>query len=262
MLPLRVTEGVATLLEEAASCSSIPNDVREDARKLRAADQIDWSSLKAVADAYRTANPGKPVYLHKLCSQRDVVLPSPPVKEKSPELVARLAKLQAELDNKRYDAMVADVTAAERKAEELRGVLPNARLQLSFGAHVLVTMFTFWATAYYGTKIWFGWDALWSGMAGVVGLTCGLLIETILLIIRTNRFTTIEDKMPELFDKDKVREAYAKLKEIKQREAEQKKAQKQQQGKQKAAGKVGGAGAGTAVEAEQAAVVGESKKSK
>ena len=49
----------------------------------------------------RAANPGKPVYLHKICSQRDVILPSPPVKEKSPELVARLAKLQAELDNKR-----------------------------------------------------------------------------------------------------------------------------------------------------------------
>ncbi|PNW77486.1 hypothetical protein CHLRE_10g438750v5 [Chlamydomonas reinhardtii] len=252
MLPLRVTEGVATLLEEAASCSSLPNDVREDAQKLHGAEQIDWSSLKAVADAYRAANPGKPVYLHKICSQRDVILPSPPVKEKSPELVARLAKLQAELDNKRYDAMVADVTSAERKADEMRGVLPNARLQLSFGAHVLVTMFTFWATAFYGTKIWFGWDPLWSGMAGAVGLTCGLLIETVLLIIRTNRFTSLEDRMPELFDKDKVREAYAKLKEIKQREAERKKAQPREQKHAKRQ---------EAAEGEKAAS-GESKKSK
>ncbi|KAG2432918.1 hypothetical protein HXX76_008648 [Chlamydomonas incerta] len=258
MLSLRVTEGVATLLEDAASCSSIPQDVREDARKLRGAEQIDWSSLKAVADAYRAANPSKPVYLHKLCSQRDVILPSPPVKEKSPELVARLAKLQAQLDNKRYDAMVADVTAAERKADELRGVLPNARLQLSFGAHVLVAMFTFWATAFYGTKIWFGWDPLWSGLAGAVGLACGLIIETVLLIIRTNRFTTIEERMPELFDKDKVREAYAKVKEIKQREAEQRKAQPRDQ---KPAKQTGGKAAAVAAEGAEAAA-GESKKSK
>lgn len=31
-------------------------------------------------------------------------------------------------------------------------------------------------------------------MAGAVGLTCGLLIETVLLIIRTNRFTSLEDR--------------------------------------------------------------------
>lgn len=77
--------------------------------------------------------------------------------------------------------MVADVTSAERKADEMRGVLPNARLQLSFGAHVLVTMFTFWATAFYGTKIWFGWDPLWvrrreEGRSGGEGHGRGLCV--------------------------------------------------------------------------------------
>ncbi len=60
--------------------------------------------------------------------------------------------------------MVSDITAAERKADEQRGgLLPSTRLQLSFGAHVLVTMFTFWAVAYYGTKMWFNYDELWVG---------------------------------------------------------------------------------------------------
>lgn len=58
--------------------------------------------------------------------------------------------------------------------------------------------------------------------------------------------------MPELFDKDKVREAYAKLKEIKQREAERKKAQPREQKHAKRQ---------EAAEGEKAAS-GESKKSK
>lgn len=162
--------------------------------------------------------------------------------------------------------MVSDITAAERKADEQRGgLLPSTRLQLSFGAHVLVTMFTFWAVAYYGTKMWFKYDELWvgirrvlllylfasrlrsgcvanapallpctwltspsgrttcckclqccfvvepvmrstrtclpawpsapqAGLAGAVGLTLGLLVETGLLIIRSNRPEPLEDR--------------------------------------------------------------------
>lgn len=32
---------------------------------------------------------------------------------------------------------------------------------MSFGVHVLVTMFTFFAVSYWGTKEWFDWDELW-----------------------------------------------------------------------------------------------------
>ncbi len=46
-------------------------------------------------------NPSKPKYLHQLCSQRDIALHAPAPKERNPELVARLAKLQEQLDNKR-----------------------------------------------------------------------------------------------------------------------------------------------------------------
>lgn len=59
--------------------------------------------------------------------------------------------LQADLDNKRYAEMVADITEAERGAEELRNsVLPTSRLQLSFGLHIIVMMGTFFALGYYG----------------------------------------------------------------------------------------------------------------
>ena len=58
--------------------------------------------------------------------------------------------------------MVSDITQAERKADEMRGaLLPTARLQLSFGAHVIVTMFTFWAATFYGTKWYLNFDDVW-----------------------------------------------------------------------------------------------------
>ncbi|GIL71871.1 hypothetical protein Vretifemale_2332 [Volvox reticuliferus] len=91
--------------------------------------------------------------------------------------------------------MVADITVRERKAEELRNsILPTSRLQLSFGAHVLVTMFTFWALAYYGSKLYLSYDELWAGMLGALGLTAGLLLETLLLIVRSNRPVPLEER--------------------------------------------------------------------
>ncbi|PNG99132.1 hypothetical protein TSOC_015097, partial [Tetrabaena socialis] len=162
MMSLRVTAGVASLLDDAASCSGVAEALREDARKLRGADCIAWDDIKSIAQAYSEANPGKPVYLHQLCSRSDIALQAPPVKEKSPELLARLKKLQEELDNKRYAEMVSDITEKERKADEMRGsILPSARLQFSFGAHVIVTMFTFWAVSYYGSKHFLAFDELW-----------------------------------------------------------------------------------------------------
>jgi hypothetical protein len=65
--------------------------------------------------------------------------------------------------------MVADITQAERKADEMRGaLLPTSRLQLSFGAHVVVTMFTGWAATYYGTKYYLNFDDVW--VSGSVSL--------------------------------------------------------------------------------------------
>lgn len=67
----------------------------------------------------------------------------------------------------RYAEMVADITEVERKAEDQRGsILPSTRLQLSFGAHVLVTMFSFFALGYYGSKWYLEYDELWVCAAG------------------------------------------------------------------------------------------------
>ncbi len=72
-----------------------------------------------------------------------------------------LVHTQGQLEDKLYASMVADITQAERRAASMQGMLPTYRAQLSFGAHVLVTMFTGFALGYWGSKIWLGWDELW-----------------------------------------------------------------------------------------------------
>jgi hypothetical protein len=57
--------------------------------------------LPAAVSLRRKADPDKPIYLHQLCTPSDIVLTSPAPREKCPELQARLAKLQEDLDNKR-----------------------------------------------------------------------------------------------------------------------------------------------------------------
>lgn len=54
--------------------------------------------------------------------------------------------------------MVSDITTSEKKAEDAKdaAIMPSMKQQLGFGMHVLVTMFTFFAVAYYGSKMYLG----------------------------------------------------------------------------------------------------------
>lgn len=87
----------------------------------------------------------------QICAGSTLVLPQPPVRQRSAALQQRLAKLQEQLDSQAYAAMVADVTHDEQAAAAARQdpFFPTTKLQLSFGLHVIVTMGTFFALGYY-----------------------------------------------------------------------------------------------------------------
>lgn len=57
-----------------------------------------------------------------------------------------------------------------------------------------------------------------AGLCGAAGLTCGLLLETTLLIIRTNRPEPLEERMPDLFDPAKVQESFRIVERMRQDE--------------------------------------------
>ena len=92
--------------------------------------------------------------LDDLCKGSSISFPAPPPRQRSEALQKRLADLQADLDNKQYAAMVQDITEKERYSKEQQqdNMFPTTKLQLSFGIHVLVTMGTFFALAYYAAR--------------------------------------------------------------------------------------------------------------
>jgi hypothetical protein len=70
--------------------------------------------------------------MHELCLGSGASLPAPPVKQRSVEQQAHLSRLQDNLDNQAYAAMVADITVKDRSAEEMRNaLLPTFRWAVS-----------------------------------------------------------------------------------------------------------------------------------
>ena len=72
---------------------------------------MPWAQLKQLIQQLQAVQPDEPgLQLHTVCRGSQLVLQPPQARQKSPELQARLATLQAALDQQHYDRMVHDVT--------------------------------------------------------------------------------------------------------------------------------------------------------
>lgn len=177
-------------------------DLYDTCEACRTSKTVAWATLKQLHGCSNIAD--RPL-LHQLCQGSAVLLHPPKPRVRSKALQERLSKLQSDLDDKKYAEMVSDITAKEREAQEMRNsILPTFRLQASFGIHVIVTMGTFFAIGWYAGKVSFKSDA-WAGLGGALGLTFGMLLETLLLIIRSNRPAPLEERMPHLTDPQRWR---------------------------------------------------------
>lgn len=79
--------------------------------RLEKAFHVPWTELTQLAQQLQKLRPkDERLLLHKACQGSALDLSSPPVRQKSPELQARLAQLQEKLDAQKYEHMVADVT--------------------------------------------------------------------------------------------------------------------------------------------------------
>lgn len=192
---LSVTPALQQLLNDSAKDEALSEELREHCRQHAGANAVPWRLAQALC--HHSRRPGSklaPTWLHEASSGGSMQLASPAPRQRPQALQRRLEALQRELDNKRYADMVADVTAGERRAAELSSELfPTTRLQLSFGLHVVVTMGTFFALGFYGGKFMFGSDT-WAAVLGALGVAAALLLETSLLIIRSNLPEPLEKK--------------------------------------------------------------------
>lgn len=181
-----VTKEIALVLEKVLDQDDATEEVKCKAKDALAQSHVSWRFLASIVQQLRASSKEKQLWLHRVCLGSKLYLPEVSKAPRSPELVKRLEKIQAKLDQQEYDRMVADITVDERAAEERRKeILPNYRLQMTFGAHVIVTMGAFYAMAYYASRL-VGASEVWALLCGVLGLTFGMLLETILLITRSN----------------------------------------------------------------------------
>lgn len=91
--------------------------IRSGTKSLRAANRRQNTAARATLPACLACRESKEkeeggALLSTACKASKVVLPYEPKKERNPELVARLQKLQRKEEERQYNAMVLDVTAA------------------------------------------------------------------------------------------------------------------------------------------------------
>ena len=199
MVSIQVTDAIRKLIKAVEEDDEVLTDETHSMLATMpcssSSSTIRWPVLKAiVGDVNRpSSSSGQVHHLHELCKGASLSFPQPPPRPPRPkELDERNKMLEEKLDEKEYQSWVADVTQAERSAEELReqaSLLPTFRLQIGFTLHLIVTMCTFYAI-FYVASVYLGADKMhpvWRHLAGVAGFTFGMLLETLLLIIRTNR---------------------------------------------------------------------------
>lgn len=188
-LSLHKTDKIFTLLKQAAACSDLAQDLQTEATQLLTKPEVPWSRLRAITLEYRHSTGSiDGLLLHEVCHGSKLTLKPPQKRQKSKELQERLIKLQEQVDQASYNKMVSDVTKQERAAAALRsGALQTYKQQMSFGLHVIVMMGTFYAVGHIAGTALSPRTAV-RAACGMCGLVFAMLLETVLLMIETNRF--------------------------------------------------------------------------
>ncbi|KAF8728208.1 hypothetical protein HU200_018798 [Digitaria exilis] len=180
-LAVAATDPIRSFLASAAASGDLDADLRELASALSSEDAVPYRSLRAV---WCAASPDARPPLRGLLQGAEFVLPIPKPREKSDELKARLEKLREMQERKEYAELVRDVAPPSRND----GPEPfsSYKDQIGFGLHVVVIMFTGYLVGFATFKAVFNNSPVLNAAGGILGLVCGMLVETILFIIRTS----------------------------------------------------------------------------
>lgn len=167
---------------------------------------LDPAALQALSEGLKAARGPR---LHEVMQGSKPTLPKawyPPEKPKrTPEQEAYLEDLRAKAEQRKYDAMVHRVTAAERAARDPTNFsgLKDASSQMAMAFNVIVAMATAFTVGY-----WIGkfneWEHTQNLLLGTAFLVATLFIEVILLIIYVYKHEMDENK--EVFKEFKAKQ--------------------------------------------------------
>jgi hypothetical protein len=109
-----ISDSIKHAVSTAARIKGLSGQEATLAITLQSAEAISLSELSTLSQILRShadASYKGPKWVHELLNKSEPYFePPPPIKEKDPKLVARLKKLEAELENRKYMRMVKDVS--------------------------------------------------------------------------------------------------------------------------------------------------------
>jgi uncharacterized membrane protein YciS (DUF1049 family) len=177
-LKFQSTEKLREFLRKVAATTTVSDKFR--IASLKYADDESVVPFAFLRDVYEELGPGDRSPIHQLLAGSSFFLESPKPREKSEELKARLKNLQEMVDKRQYDELVHDITKHTKEPE----YFSSYKDQLGFGLHVALAMFTGFAFGYTICRSQFRETPVLHAAGGAMGLILGMLVETLLFIVR------------------------------------------------------------------------------
>ncbi|KAK1602511.1 hypothetical protein QYE76_072011 [Lolium multiflorum] len=178
-LVVTATDPIRAFLSSAAASPDLAADLRDLASALSSEPTVPYRSIRAIWCA--DSSPARPP-LRQLLQGAQFVLSSPKPREKSDELKARLEKLREMQERREYAELVKDVAPKEDNTEPFS----SYKDQLGFGLHVVVIMFTGYLVGMAAFRALFSNSPVMNAAGGILGVVGGMLMETVLFIIRSS----------------------------------------------------------------------------
>ncbi|CAG9462939.1 unnamed protein product [Pedinophyceae sp. YPF-701] len=183
-----LTEYARKVLDAAASDEGVPEELRARARAALGAPAAPWTVLRdsvLALNASCTEDAPARYSLADALAGSALALPSPPAPTRSAAAEARIRALKRAQEDREYAAMVADVTAAERRAKEkFEDPLSSFQNQLSFGVNLMVSVGCFAGLGYYAARHVSPDNPGHHALAAVGGIVLALLVDVTALILR------------------------------------------------------------------------------
>ncbi|TVU31532.1 hypothetical protein EJB05_23219, partial [Eragrostis curvula] len=180
-LVIAATDPIRSFLSSSAASEDLAADLRDLASTLSSEAAVPYRSLRAIwCGASADARPP----LRLLLQGTEFVLPSPKPREKSAELKARLEKLREMQERREYAELVKDVVPPSK--DDSPEPFSSYKDQIGFGLHVVLIMFTGYLVGFYAFRALFSNSPVLNAAGGILGLIGGMLVETVLFIIRSS----------------------------------------------------------------------------
>ncbi|KAF3449420.1 hypothetical protein FNV43_RR10148 [Rhamnella rubrinervis] len=178
-LVISANDSILSFINSAARDPKLSQELQQIASDLSSKSNVPYKFLRAL---WFASNAASRPSLAQLLAGSDIVLASPKPREKSEELKARLSKLADMAERKAYEELVKDITPKKNTSEPFS----SYKDQLGFGLHVALTMFTGFLVGYFAFRALFDHNPALSAAGGIFGLIAGLLVESLLFIIRAS----------------------------------------------------------------------------